>query len=72
MVSSYLICDLCGGFGPPASFLSKNGLRLCYQCWYQERYGDDPPAADHESEAAESVGPASSPLEGPVQSRSSA
>lgn len=37
MVSSYLICDLCGQFGPPAGFLHENGLRLCYQCWYQER-----------------------------------
>jgi hypothetical protein len=41
MVSSYLICDVCGGFGPPASFLSENGLRLCYQCWYRERLGDE-------------------------------
>lgn len=36
MVSSYLVCDVCGKFGPPASFLSEDGLRLCYQCWYQE------------------------------------
>lgn len=42
MVSSYLICDLCGRFGPPAGFLSQDGLRLCYQCWYQERLGGDP------------------------------
>ena len=41
MVSSYLICDLCGHFGPPAGFLSQDGLRLCYQCWYQERLGGD-------------------------------
>ncbi len=56
MVSSYLICDLCGHFGPPAGFLSQDGLRLCYQCWYQERLGNDPseggepkPAAPEES-----------------------
>lgn len=37
MVSSYLICDVCGQFGPPASFLSQDGLRLCYQCWHREQ-----------------------------------
>jgi hypothetical protein len=42
MVSSYLICDLCGRFGPPAGFLSQDGLRLCYQCWYQERLSGNP------------------------------
>ncbi|HRD67978.1 MAG TPA: hypothetical protein PKY50_17710 [Candidatus Competibacter sp.] len=41
MVGSYLICDECGQFGPPASFLSKDGLRLCYQCWYRERLNDE-------------------------------
>ena len=47
MVSSYLVCDQCGGFGPPASFLSDDGLRLCYQCWYRERLGQDgAPAPD--------------------------
>lgn len=43
MVGSYLICDECGQFGPPASFLSKNGLRLCYRCWYRERLNDESP-----------------------------
>lgn len=54
MVGSYLICDACGHFGPPASFLSKNGLRLCYQCWYQEQLDDQPPAengTDSDSDA---------------------
>jgi hypothetical protein len=51
MVSSYLICDLCGGFGPPASFLNENGLRLCYQCWYRERLSDDSSVVDPEAEA---------------------
>ena len=37
MVSSYLVCDLCGRFGPPASIFSEDGLRLCYQCWYEAR-----------------------------------
>jgi recombinational DNA repair protein (RecF pathway) len=46
MVGSYLICDACGQFGPPASFLSENGLRLCYQCWYQERLNDESPAGN--------------------------
>ncbi len=43
MVSSYLICDACGQFGPPADFLHENGLRLCYQCWYRERREPSPP-----------------------------
>lgn len=55
MVSSYLICDVCGGFGPPASFLSENGLRLCYQCWYQERLGDDASTANPEAEPTEAA-----------------
>lgn len=42
MVSSYLICDRCGQFGPPASFVSQDGLRLCYQCWYQEQQENTP------------------------------
>ena len=46
MVSSYLICDVCGRFGPPASVLSEDGLRLCYQCWYEARRSDLPPAPD--------------------------
>jgi len=44
MVSSYLICDVCGQFGPPAGFLHENGLRLCCQCWYRERCETPPPA----------------------------
>lgn len=70
MVSSYLICDVCGGFGPPASFLSENGLRLCYQCWYQERSGDHSPLVDQAPDAAESGEPISNHLMHPVQSRS--
>ncbi len=50
MVGSYLICDECGQFGPPASFLSKNGLRLCYRCWYQERLSDDGVSAENGAE----------------------
>lgn len=78
MVSSYLICDVCGGFGPPASFLSEDGLRLCYQCWYQERYGSDLPAVDVEPGATGPEQPVSNPTEQlktslacPAQSRSS-
>lgn len=69
MVSSYLICDLCGGFGPPASFLSENGLRLCYQCWHREHCGDEESADDQEpaAESTTSTFPASTP---PAQSRS--
>ncbi|MDZ7621443.1 MAG: hypothetical protein U5O69_03140 [Candidatus Competibacteraceae bacterium] len=44
MVSSYLICDACGQFGPPAGFLHENGLRLCCQCWYREQRENLPPA----------------------------
>ncbi|MBK8507337.1 MAG: hypothetical protein IPL51_01440 [Candidatus Competibacteraceae bacterium] len=52
MVSSYLICDECGRFGPPAGFLSQNGLRLCYQCWFQQRLDDQqPPTTDPTTES---------------------
>jgi hypothetical protein len=63
MVSSYLICDVCGGFGPPASFLSENGLRLCYQCWYRERWGDESTAKPEAepTEAAHSRRPPTAP-----------
>ena len=46
MVSSYLVCDLCGRFGPPASTFSKDGLRLCCQCWYeaQRESESEPPS----------------------------
>ena len=50
MVSSYLICDVCGQFGPPSGFLHENGLRLCYQCWYRERR-ETPPTPDSETES---------------------
>lgn len=50
MVSSYLVCDVCGQFGPPAGFLNENGLRLCYRCWYQERLDDEPPFVGDEIE----------------------
>lgn len=36
MVGTYLVCDLCGNFGPPASFITRDGIRLCYQCAYHE------------------------------------
>ncbi len=42
MVSSYLICDQCGQFGPPAGFINHDGLRWCYQCWYQEQQENAP------------------------------
>jgi len=60
MVSSYLVCDLCGRFGPPASIFSEDGLRLCYQCWFEARWGSEPeasgepaPASDEDAEPAE-------------------
>jgi hypothetical protein len=46
MVSSYLVCEVCGRFGPPASIFSEGGLRLCYQCWYKTRRAEAPPDAD--------------------------
>ncbi len=51
MVSSYLVCDVCGHFGPPAGFLKKEGLRLCYQCWYQEQQDSESTVEDDDSEA---------------------
>ncbi len=46
MVSSYLICDGCGQFGPPAGFLSQDGLRLCYQCWFEAQRSEIPLAPE--------------------------
>ncbi|HRZ24456.1 MAG TPA: hypothetical protein P5326_10500 [Candidatus Contendobacter sp.] len=60
MVSSYLVCDLCGRFGPPASTFSKDGLRLCCQCWYEaqrdaepEASGEPAPESDEDAGSAE-------------------
>jgi recombinational DNA repair protein (RecF pathway) len=59
MVSSYLICDLCGRFGPPAGFLSQDGLRLCYQCWYEARRDSESATPDEPAPAADAeAGPA--------------
>lgn len=53
MSGTYLVCDLCGNFGPPAGFVMKDGLRLCYQCCYQEEQegtGAPPGAANKHAE----------------------
>lgn len=60
MVSSYLVCDLCGRFGPPASIFSQDGLRLCYQCWHEARQGDGPEVS---GEAAPATGEDAQPTE---------
>jgi hypothetical protein len=52
MVSSYLICDQCGQFGPPAGFVNQGGLRLCYQCWYQEQQENAPAPAPGQTDSA--------------------
>lgn len=66
MVSSYLICDVCGRFGPPAGFLNQDGLRLCYQCWYQERQGEEPDVpGDRALASGEDTGPGSGGDTGP-------
>ncbi|MFO1422384.1 MAG: hypothetical protein U1F70_01845 [Candidatus Competibacteraceae bacterium] len=52
MVSSYLVCDLCGRFGPPASIFSQDGLRLCYQCWHEARQGNELAASDEPAPAS--------------------
>ncbi|MDS4070148.1 MAG: hypothetical protein RKO24_11075 [Candidatus Competibacter sp.] len=66
MVSSYLICDVCGRFGPPAGFLNQDGLRLCYQCWYQERQGEEPDVpGDRAPASGRDTGPASGRDTGP-------
>lgn len=36
MSGTYLVCDLCGNYGPPAGFLFKDGVRLCYVCYSAE------------------------------------
>ena len=54
MVSSYLICDVCGRFGPPASTLSEDGLRLCYSCWFEAHpFAEPPPQFDEPPPDAE-------------------
>ena len=59
MVSSYLVCDLCGRFGPPASIFSEDGLRLCYQCWYEARRDrESEPPGEPAPESDEDAGPA--------------
>jgi hypothetical protein len=35
MSGTYLVCDICGNYGPPAGFLVKDGVRLCYVCYEQ-------------------------------------
>lgn len=66
MVSSYLICDACGRFGPPAGFLNQDGLRLCYQCWYQEQQGEEPDVpGDRALASGEDTGPGSGGDTGP-------
>jgi len=42
MSGTYLVCDLCGNFGPPAGFVMKDGLRMCYQCCYHEGQEEAP------------------------------
>ena len=34
MSGTYLVCDLCGKFGPPAGFFFKDGIRMCYECYF--------------------------------------
>ena len=46
MVSSYLVCELCGRFGPPASNFSLDGLRVCTLCWYEAQQSAASPVSD--------------------------
>jgi hypothetical protein len=58
MVGTYLVCEHCGKFGPPASFISENGVRLCYQCFYQEdEAGEEKPESKEETKEAQSNQP---------------
>jgi hypothetical protein len=53
-----LVCEHCGKFGPPASFISENGVRLCYQCFYQEdEAGEEKPESKEETKEAQSNQP---------------
>ena len=36
MTSSYLVCELCGNCSPPAGIFSKDGVRMCYRCFFSE------------------------------------
>ncbi len=49
VVSSYLVCEVCGAFGPPAGFIKEDGLRLCYQCWYQQWRENNPSTTDNDA-----------------------
>jgi hypothetical protein len=44
VTSSYLVCERCGNHGPPAGFFFKDGIRLCYACYF------DDPDLEHEPE----------------------
>ena len=46
MSGTYLVCDCCGKFGPPASFFFRDGVRLCYECYF----GDSSPDKERQHE----------------------
>jgi hypothetical protein len=51
MSGTYLVCDLCGKFGPPAGFFFKDGIRMCYECYFgtdipEEKAERPPPGAE--------------------------
>lgn len=48
MSGTYLVCDQCGNFGPPAGFVVKEGMRLCYQCAFQEEQTQPQPTESPE------------------------
>jgi hypothetical protein len=48
MSGTYLICDLCGNPGPPAMFIMKDGIRLCYVCHEQGETEQNESSKPHE------------------------
>ena len=62
MTSSYLVCDMCGKFGPPAAFITEHGARVCYQCYY---YEDNEHAKEQQDENRRESPPVERPSEKP-------
>ncbi len=60
MSGTYLVCDLCGNFGPPAGFFFKDGVRMCYECYFGERIPEGNVAEPAPEENQDEPGPVKS------------
>ena len=66
MSGTYLVCDRCGNHGPPAGFFFREGVRLCYACYYGEADQAPVPAAPDESRDEAERGPAPPDVSSPT------